>query len=415
MPWTVINTMEQRFRFIQASQEEEESLAELCRQYQISRKTAYKWLARYAEFGLGGLLDRSSRPQENPNQTNAEVERRILELRSQHPSWGPRNLKHYLERREAERSWPSPSTIASLLKRSGLTSPPAKRGRATPSEQPLAHATAANRVWCVDFKGWFVCRDGRRCYPLTLSDAWSRYLLRCQALPQTDGGMARPVLEAAFRQYGLPAAIRSDNGAPFATTGLAGLSRLNVWWTRLGIRVERITPGEPQQNGRHERMHRTLKEEATRPAERTLRAQQRRFDQFQNEYNFERPHEALEGATPAERYRCSGREYPSRLPEVVYPARFQLRLADERGAIRFNSARCYLSRALAGEVIGAEQVGERHWALWFSDVLLGIVDETDVRVRNPFDRRLNRLRLQSPSGLLPPEPVQQTSAEKETS
>lgn len=263
--------MEERFRFKEAVAAEEFSVAELCRQFGVSRKTGYKWLERYQQGGLEALGDRSRAPHHHPNEVAEEVEAAIVGLRREHMHWGPAKLRAWLTTREPAVAWPAASTIGEILKRAGLTHARKKRRRTTPSTQPLAHATESNRVWCADFKGWFWCGDGSRCDPFTLTDAFSRYLLRCQIVPETGEEHVRAILEAAMREYGLPNAIRTDNGPPFASCGIGGLSRLSVWWIRLGIRPERIQPGKPQQNGRHERMHLTLKQHTAQPPAATLR------------------------------------------------------------------------------------------------------------------------------------------------
>ena len=258
-------------------------------------------------------------PRRHPNQTAAGMEEAVLELRQAHMRWGPRKLKRILERDQPGRSWPAASTIGELVRREGLVVARKKRRRTAPYTEPLAHAEGPNRVWCADFKGWFRTGDGERIDPLTISDAHSRYLLRCQAVEKTDTARARGIFEAAFREYGLPAAIRTDNGAPFASHAVAGLSRLAVWWMKLGIVPERIAAGHPEQNGRHERMHRTLKQETAEPPAANRRAQQRAFDRFRQEYNEQRPHEALAMQTPAAIYAPSPRSYPARVPEPEYP------------------------------------------------------------------------------------------------
>ncbi len=307
--------MEERFRWIEEWKEGEASLTALCRKYEISRKTAYKYLRRYGEEGVLGLADRGRAPHTHPNQVSVAVEQAVVDLRLDHPTWGPKKLRAWLERHRPKEVWPARSTIGVILERHALNGKqPRRRQRATPSPQPLAHATGPNLVWCVDFKGWFRCGDGERCDPLTVTDAASRYLLCCQLLPRTDSVNTQAALIKVFRRYGLPQRMRSDNGEPFASVGVGGLSTLSIWWLKLGIVLERIEPGEPQQNGRHERMHRTLKKETAAPAQASWRAQQRRFDQFRREFNEERPHEALGQQTPADQYRPSLRAYPERLP-----------------------------------------------------------------------------------------------------
>ncbi len=295
-------------------------MAAVCRRFGVSRKTGYKWLDRYAQQGVAGLADQSKAPKRQAQAFPAEIEREILALRARYPTWGEDKLKARLERTNPDINWPAHSTIGALLKRHGLTHPGKRRRHATPSSK-LTSAKAPNQVWAIDFKGWFETGDGKRCDPLTISDTASRYLLRCQRVARSDTAHVRPLMEATFREYGLPTRILSDNGPPFASTGLAGLSRLSVWWIRLGIQLQRIDPGHPEQNGRHERMHRTLKAETATPPERNLRAQQRAFDRFRQIYNQERPHESLAMATPASVYQPSWRPYPERLPELEYPDR----------------------------------------------------------------------------------------------
>src|SRR6266436_3368414 len=264
MPWKTSSVMEEKLRFVFEHELQERTMTELCDRYEITRQTGYVWLRRYREAGAAGLLEQSRAAHRHGNQMPEEIEQQVLELRQAHMRWGPRKLKRILERDEPGRSWPAASTIGALLQREGLVVPRRKRVRTAPYSAPLAHADGPNRVWCADFKGWFRTADGERIDPLTISDAHSRYLLRGQAVEKTDTARVQAIFEAAFRQYGLPAAIRTDNGAPFASRALAGLSRLAVWWIKLGIVPERIEAGHPEQNGRHERMHRTLRRPQTR-------------------------------------------------------------------------------------------------------------------------------------------------------
>ncbi len=283
-------------------------MTELCEIYGVSRQTGYEWLRRYREHGLEALGDQHRAPRRHPNQTSNAIEEMVLGLREQRMTWGPRKLKRVLEREFPDQTWPAASTIGTMLQRAGLVRERRKRRRVPPYTQPFATASAPNRVWCADFKGWFRTRDGERMDPLTITDAHSRYLLRCQAVEKTDTARVQAVFEAAFRDYGMPERIRSDNGAPFASRALAGLSRLSAWWMKLGIVPERIQAGHPEQNGRHERMHRTLKQETASPPARNRRAQQRSFNQFRREYNHVRPHEALDMQTPVAVYTsCSAR------------------------------------------------------------------------------------------------------------
>ena len=293
MPWKVSGVVEKRKQFVAEYESEQWTMTELCRLYGITRPTGYGVLQRYAEQGEAGLEERSRAPRWHPNQTAPEIEEQVLELRREHMRWGPRTLRARLQRLHPEVSWPAASTIGSLLEGEGLTRHRPKRRKVAPYTEPLAAATAPNRVWCADFKGWFRTQDGKRIDPLTISDAHSRYLLRCQAVEATDTARVQAIFEAAFRECGMPEAIRSDNGPPFASRAIAGLSRLAVWWMKLGIVAERIAAGHPEQNGRHERMHRTLAEETASPPAANRRAQQRAFDRFRRVYNEERPHQGL--------------------------------------------------------------------------------------------------------------------------
>lgn len=277
--------MDLKRSLIAASKEEEYSLAELCRQRGISRQTAYKWLRRYEEYGEAGLEESSRAPKSCPHQVEERVAERIIRARIKHPSWGPRKLLADLSRREPDTKWPAASTVAELLKRKGLVVPRKKRIRVPAQREPVLEANESNQVWCADFKGWFRTGDGERCDPLTITDSWSRFVFRCQIVPKTNFVETKAVFEAAFREFGLPGRLRTDNGAPFATRAPGGLSALSIWWVKLGIKPERIPPGQPQYNGRHERFHRTLKAETARPPASTPRRQQQRFAEFVNEFN----------------------------------------------------------------------------------------------------------------------------------
>jgi putative transposase len=381
MRWKETSVVEERFRFIQEYQSEEWCMAEVCRRFGISRFTGYKWLDRYQSGGVHALEDRSRAPHDHPNQVLEDVEGAIVDARGQHPHGGAVKLCAWLKRNEPEIQWPAASTIGEILRRHGLTVPRKKRPRATPNSQPLRQATGAHAVWCADFKGWFRCQDGNRCDPLTISDAYSRFLLRCQVVKHPDGLQCKPLFEAAFREYGLPDCLRIDNGVPFASVGIGGLSEWSVWWIKLGIRPERIEPGKPAQNGRHERMHRTLKEETAQPPRAHLREPQKAFDPFRQEYNQERPHAALQGRTPADCYQESPRPYPSRIAPVEYPDDFAVRQVSEGGQIRWNSAYVFVGRALGGEPIGLEPTAEGRWRVWFSFCELGAFDEARLVIR----------------------------------
>lgn len=294
MPWKTSSVVEERARFVWEWERNEHTMTELCEIYEISRETGYYWLRRYKQGGLEALKDLSRAPARHPNQTPEKIVAAVLELRREHMTWGPRKLRWVLEQRRPSTPWPAASTIGTLLLREGLVVARKKRRRVPPYTRPFAAADRPNRVWCGDFKGWFRTRDGARIDPLTISDAHSRYLLRCQQVEKTNEEQVRAIFESAFREWGMPEAIRSDNGTPFASRAIAGLSRLAVWWMKLGIVPERIRAGHPEQNGRHERMHGTLKRETASPPAANRRAQQTAFDRFRREYNEERPHEALQ-------------------------------------------------------------------------------------------------------------------------
>ena len=366
--------------------------SELARRYGVSRKSVYKWIERYEQQGAVGLQERSPASHHHPNAIDQEVIDEILRLKQQWPHWGAPKLLARLEREKGPGYCPAESTVSEILKRHGLTFARKKRRHAVPSSQPLAHAQEPNAVWCVDFKGWFRTADGSRCSPLTLTDAYSRYLLRCQGLGGSTGClMVQPILRSAFREYGLPWAMRSDNGPPFATSTLGGLSKLSVWWLRLGIKVERIEPGKPQQNGRHERFHRTLEQHTAAPPARTLGAQQRRFEQFAQEYNQQRPHEALGQDTPAQHYEPSSRDYPSRLPPPRdFADDWQKRSVRSGGSMKWKGHQVTITQALTGEYVGLEPVGDGRWAVWFQDLELGIFDERLMKVRGHKHLRAGR-------------------------
>src|SRR6267154_4141 len=381
MPWKESSVMEERLRFILEYEAGEESMTALCHRYGISRETGYLTLHRYRASGISGLLPQSHAAHRHHNQTPEEIEQKVLELRQAHMRWGPRKLKRILERDEPGRNWPVASTIGALLKREGLVGARKKRLHTAPYTQPLAHAQECNRVWCADFKGWFRTGDGERIDPLTISDAYSRYLLRCQAVEKTNTERVQAIFEAAFREYGMPEAIRTDNGPPFASHAVAGLSRLSVWWIKLGIVPERIAAGHPEQNGRHERMHRTLKQEAAEPPAANRRRQQQVLDRFRQEYNEVRPHEALGMRTPAEMYQSSMREFPRRLPEVEYPATMVVRSVRHQGIFRWKKQDVFLSEVLWGESVGLLPEDERWFTIYFAQIPLARFDSQNLLVR----------------------------------
>ena len=366
--------MQQRLRFVVEYELGERSMTELCERYGIARETGYVWLRRHRELGVEGLVERSRAALRHANQTPQAVERMIVELRQAHMKWGPRKLKRILERDEPGRGWPAASTIGALLKREGLVVGRRQRLRTQPYTEPLAHADGPNRVWCADFKGWFRTQDGERIDPLTLSDGHSRYLLRCQAVAKTDTARVMAIFEAAFREYGLPEAIRTDNGAPFASRAVAGLSRLAVWWIKLGIVPERIQAGHPEQNGRHERMHRTLQQETAEPAAANRRQQQRAMERFRKEYNEVRPHEALGMQTPASVYQRSPRRFPARLPEIDYPETMLVVPVQQKGHFRWKKHQVFVSEVLWGERLGLLPIDDRCFTVYFGKFPIAAFD-----------------------------------------
>jgi transposase InsO family protein len=372
--------MDERMRFVLEQEGGLHTMTELCAIYNIARETGYYWLRRYRQGGLEALQDRDRAARQHPNQTPEEIERAVLELRRAHMSWGPRKLKRVLEREEPQRSWPASSTIGALLAREGLVVARRQRRRAPPYTQPFVAADAPNRLWCADFKGWFQTSDGERIDPLTITDACSRYLLRCQGVEKMDYERVRAIFESAFRECGLPWAMRTDNGPPFASRAVAGLSRLAVWWMKLGIVPERIAAGHPEQNGRHERMHRTLKQETAAPPAANRRAQQRAFDRFRREYNEERPHEALGMETPSAVYTRSERAYPARVPEPEYGSALRVRRVGPRGAFSWNHQHVFLSETLIGEAIGLLPVDERFYTVYFAAFPIARFDSHRLRI-----------------------------------
>ncbi|MGH2375919.1 MAG: IS481 family transposase [bacterium] len=373
--------MTERQRFIDDLYRGLFSMTELCARYGISRKTGYKWLGRYDDQGRAGLGDRSHAPQHCPHKIADDVARALCGARQAHPSWGPRKLLDWLGRHEPTLAWPAASTAGDLLAREGLVKKRVRRRRHLHPGVVTPITKHPNDLWTSDFKGHFRTGDGRYCYPLTVADLHSRLLLGCDALASTQGREARPCFERLFREYGLPAAIRTDNGVPFASCGLHGLSQLNVWWMRLGIQHQRIRPASPQENGAHERMHRTLKREATRPAAANRQRQQRVFDRFRREYNDDRPHEALGGRPPASVYRPSPRPFPERLPPIDYPGHYQVRLVCNAGTFRFKSRLLFIANALKQHPIGLDEVDDGIWSIYFCRVLLGRLDERDFVIR----------------------------------
>ena len=389
MPWSQTSPMDQRTQFIADYLRETLSVTELCDLYRVSRKTAYKWIDRYLRHGPAGLQEHSRRPQHSPNQTAEDIVEALLQARRRHPSWGGKKLLALLHKRHPSWDLPHRSTVCDILKRHGMVPHTRHRRRIGHPGKPTSLILAPNDLWSADFKGQFKTGNGRYCYPLTVADGFSRYLLGCQGLTSTAVDDAKPVFTRLFKEYGLPTRIRTDNGVPFATNTLARLSRLSAWWVRLGILPEFIEPGNPQQNGRHERMHRTLKAETTRPAAGSLAAQQRRFNAFREEFNHERPHEALDQHTPASCYRPSTREMPSILPPLEYPDRYEVRYVSANGGIRWNRDWVNVSIVCVGEYVGLEEIDNGIWNVYFGPLKLGRLIERHMRIEDEYGR-LNR-------------------------
>ena len=378
MPWKEICPMDQRVAFIADWLREEWTVTELAERYGVSRKTAHKWISRYEADPRQGLVEHSRAPDTHGRACASELRDTVLTLRRQFPRRGPKKLLTMLREREPKRAWPAASTLGAWLHAAGLSAVRRRTRHIVPLTQPLAAAVAPNDVWTADFKGWFRTGDGVRCDPLTVLDAASRYVLCCRITAPTALGV-RPWFERLFREYGLPRALRTDNGSPFASTGPGRLTRLAVWWLKLGIQLDRIDPGHPEQNGRHERFHLTLQQEATSPPAPTRRAQQARFDRVCREFNDERPHEALGQQPPARRYVASPRPYPATLEDPWYDATHQIRRVNANGQIKWQGERVFISEAMRGEVVGLIETERGDWIVRFLTVELGRLDRRTRR------------------------------------
>jgi transposase InsO family protein len=380
MPWKESKPVDERMRLI-ARVLDGERMTDLCREFGISRKTGNKFLERYKRFGPGGLQDLGRRPAKLANQSSPQVQKLVLDMKRDKPTWGAAKIREYLVQKHPSIRFPVRSTVHEILDRHGLVRKQGrKRGKYPARPTHLGRASEANEIWCTDFKGQFRLGNRKYCYPLTVSDQFSRYLLACEGLESTGEEDVSHIFRQVFEEYGLPNAIRSDNGCPFSTRTVFGLSKLSVWWLRLGIRLERIQPGHPEQNGRHERMHRTLKEATVVLPSSNFLQQQERFDSFREEYNEERPHEALKMKPPASAYKSSKRRYPEQLPVPEYSDHDFVKLVYPNGSVRFGSKPSFhLSGALAGQPIGLAQVEEKLWRVTFMDLDLGYYDEETNR------------------------------------
>jgi len=390
MPWKEASPMSERIRFIHDHQLGVYDMTELCQRYGVSRKTGYKWLRRFSEDGYEALKDRSRSPHSCPHKTPDRCVEAILEKKRRHPFWGAKKIVPRLRGKYPDEPWPAVSTGSAILERHGLVKSRGrsrKRGHAGRPDTPM---TEPNAVWTIDFKGQFKTRDGKYCYPLTVADGNSRFLLGCQGFLSPCLRDTKKTMTTTFRNYGLPSIIRSDNGTPFASSAIGRISKLSVWWIKLGIYPELIEPAHPEQNGRHERMHRTLKAETARPPAGNLSAQQRRFNIFRTEYNEERPHEALGQVTPASVYTPSARPFLEHPPPIEYPGHFEVRRVSRNGGIRWNSNWVNVSHVLATEFIGFEEVDDDLWNVYFGPVWLGRFHEKELKIEDALGRKRRR-------------------------
>lgn len=379
--------MDQKMQMIGDYLSGEYTSTQLSKMYEVSRKTIYKWIRRYESEGPSGLEEQSRAPRSHPNATPLEKAREIVATKLRHQNWGPKKVVAWLEEHHPWERWPAASTAGEILRREGLVKSRRKKRRTPPYTEPFIECNRPNAVWSADFKGQFKTGDGKLCYPLTITDNNSRYLLCCRGLSRPTFEKTQPWFEWLFKEYGLPEAIRTDNGAPFASVGLGGLTKLSVWFIKLGIRTERIEPGHPEQNGRHERMHRSLKEATANPPQGNILDQQRAFDEFVPEYNFQRPHEALGQKTPASFYRPSLRPYPVKVPKVEYTHDVIVRKVRRNGEIKWKGKLIYVSEALAGEPVALKQKEEHLWEIRFSFYPLGVLNELTGRIMPPANQR----------------------------
>lgn len=386
MPWNETTAMDQKVQFVSDYLRERFSMSELCDRYGVSRKTGYKWIDRYIVHGPAGLGDRTRAPHSHPNQIDPVIVKALLQMRLKHPHWGGKKLLVKVRDRHSDWELPACSTVCDILSRNGLVTKRRRRRAVGHPGKPGSAIVLPNDVWSADFKGQFKTRDGIYCYPLTVTDNFSRYLLGCQSVDSTAVECSKPVFTRIFKEYGLPWRIRTDNGVPFATSTLGRLSKLSAWWVRLGVLPEFIEPGKPQQNGKHERMHRTLKDETTKPPAANSRAQQRKFNTFRHEYNDERPHEALDMNTPSQVYQASQREMPNKIPPFEYPDRFEVRYVSANGGIRWNQQWINVSSAVVGEHVGLEEVDNGLWDVYFGVLKLGRLHERHMRIEDHLGR-----------------------------
>jgi putative transposase len=383
MPWRKVDPMDSKIAFVSdVLSKMPFAFSELCRRYNISRKTGYKIIKRYQEKGVDGLKALESGAHSCPHKTPRQIEDCFVALRKKHPRWGAKKLLKLYQLKKIHSSAPAQSTVCCILKRNGRIEPKRPRPHLGHPGRPTIIAEAPNQLWATDFKGEFKTLDGIYCYPLTISDTYSRFILACQGLLHARLEETQKQFIRVFEQFGLPERIRSDNGYPFASVGLGRLSRLSIWWMRLGIIHELIEPASPQQNGKHERMHKTLKAETTKPPQKNIKAQQKRFDQFLEEFNYHRPHEALNQEIPTALYRASNRQLPSKIPPVEYPGNFEVRRVSNNGGLRWNCKWIRASQTLAGEYLGFETINDGLYDIYFCKTRIGRFDERNKYIES---------------------------------
>ena len=382
MPWAKVSQMDNRMCFVASLVRGDSSMSEACARHGISRKTGYKWLGRYEACGVAGLAEQSRARLTQTAAIDPDTAALLRRLRERRPTWGPRKLLARLAMDHPGRDWPAASSAGDLLRREGLSKPRKRRRPGTGPKQPLIEPLAANDGWAMDFKGWFRTGDGIRCEPLTVSDGFSRYLLACEPVPRVTMAYVRPVPIRLFQTHGLPAALRSDNGSPFATRrGLGGLSRLSVWLLTLNIWPDFIDPGRPDRNGRHERMHRTLGEDTARPPAGTLALQQARMEAWREDYNTVRPHEAIGQRCPASLYSASARAWPAAIAAWEYPPDHHARRVSASGYVRWRDGQVYLTEALRGETVALAQRDDGDWTLRFRQFDLAVLSDENNEIR----------------------------------
>ncbi len=386
MPWSKSTPMDQKTQFIADYLRNTYTITELCQRYGISRKTGYKWIERYIKEGPPGLQDHRRTPKRSPNRTPQKIVDALLDLRTKHPSWGAKKLLAKVGERHPSWNLPARSTVYQLLEPYGVIQKKRRTRKVGHPGKSQRMAHAPNDIWCADFKGHFRLGNGQYCYPLTITDQYSRFLIACQSLPSTELTGVKPVFSRVFKEFGMPKYIRTDNGTPFASNSLGRLSRLSVWYIQLGVLPDLIEPGKPQQNGRHERMHRTLKDEATKPPGHSLRAQQRKFNVFQEEFNQDRPHEALGMATPASVYEPSSRPMPSKTEHFEYPDHYEVRYVSTNACVRWNNTYLSISRTCIHQYVGFEHVDHELWDVWLGPIKLGRFHEKKHIIEDQYGR-----------------------------